>query len=90
MNGRSFYFVLQVFYFDYGTVDEVLAKDTRLMRKQFVQLLPQAFRGCLDNIRPTDGLWTREATLNFKSAIGDNIIYAKVIGVDLEVRTQIM
>lgn len=75
-----------MFYLDYGTVEEVFADEIRLMRKDFAEMLPQAFRGCLDNIRPAAGLWTREASQNFKSAVQNIKIYAKVTGVDAEVR----
>lgn len=73
---------------DYGTVEEIFAEEIRLMRKEFAEMLPQALRGCLDNVRPTAGLWTRDATSAFKKSVQNINIYAKVTGVDTEVRMQ--
>lgn len=77
---------VQVFYLDYGTVDEVFVDEIRLMRKDYAELLPQAFRGCLENIRPSGGLWTRQATQTFKSAVENINVYANVTAIDTEVR----
>lgn len=71
---------------DYGTVDEVFVDDIRLMRRDCVELLPQAFRGCLDNIRPSDGLWTRQATKTFKNVVQNINVYANVTAIDTDVR----
>lgn len=51
----------QVFYVDYGTVGEVFKKDVRFLHKNFSNRPALAFRGCLDRVRPNDGLWTFEA-----------------------------
>lgn len=82
--------VYQVFYIDYGTVEDIFVEHVRLMRKEFAELMPQAFRGCLDHIRPAAGLWTREATVHFKKNVQDLKIYAKVTGVNTEVPIEIL
>lgn len=60
------------------------------MRKDFAELMPQAYRGCLDHIRPSAGLWSKEATIRFKKNVQDLKIYAKVTGVNTEVPIEIV
>lgn len=46
---------------DYGTVDEVLKDRVRFLSKEFAHLPPLSVRGCLDHVRPKDGVWTLNA-----------------------------
>lgn len=71
---------------DYGTVDEVTGDQVKFLDKKFLAEPPQAIRGCLDNVIPRSGLWAREAAHFFISSVGDLELYARVTGVDLNVR----
>lgn len=74
-----------MFYLDHGWIDEIFFDEVRLLRTEMAKLLPQAIRGCLDNVRPAMGLWTRWATMTFRKAVSQVKIYAKVTGVDSKV-----
>lgn len=58
-----------MFYVDYGTVSETFKKDIRFLDKQFAAQPAFALRGCLDRIRPNDGVWTYQAMECFSNAL---------------------
>lgn len=60
-----------MFYVDYGTVSETYKKDVRFLDKQFATQPAYALRGCLDRVRPNDGIWTYEAMLEFLDRLKD-------------------
>lgn len=51
---------LQVFGVDFGTTTEVKIKNLRFLHKKFAKDPIQALRGCLDCIRPANGIWVWE------------------------------
>lgn len=55
---------------DFGTVGEVFKKDVRFLGKQFAKHSAFAMRGCLDNIRPNDGIWTLKSMNAFNDHVG--------------------
>lgn len=60
---------MQVFYVDFGTVGEIFKRDVRFLGKQFAKHPAFAMRGCLDHIRPNDGIWTLEAMVAFNEHV---------------------
>lgn len=60
-----------MFYVDYGTVDEVLNKNVRFLLKEFSRLPALVTRGCLDRIRPKEGVWTLQAMEFFMNKVMD-------------------
>lgn len=54
-----------MFYVDYGTVGHVEKKKVRFLMKEFSKDPIYALRGCLDSVKPNEGIWTLEAMTEF-------------------------
>lgn len=50
---------------DYGTVAEVFKDKIRFLSKEFAKFPALSVRGCLDNIRPREGVWSLNAIESF-------------------------
>lgn len=80
----------KVFYVDYGTVSEAYKKDTRFLDIRFAAEPAFALRGCMDRVRPNDGIWTLKAMDDFLERLKDYFtvpILAKVTLLNLPVST---
>lgn len=60
-----------MFFVDYGTVSKTYKTDIRFLDKQFANQPAYALRGCLDRVRPNDGIWTYEAMNDFVDRVKD-------------------
>lgn len=74
---------------DYGTVSEVLKDGIRFLSKQFSQLPAMATRGCIDRIRPKEGVWTLPAMNYFTKkmeeySVGTTLL-ARITAINREV-----
>lgn len=74
-----------VHFVDYGTTAEILLEDIRYLLHEFSTLPCQAFRGCMDYIRPAGHKWARDATYSFLSIVCEKMIYAKATNIDYKV-----
>lgn len=54
-----------MFYVDYGTVSVTYKSDIRFLDKQFAAQPVFALRGCLDRVRPKNGIWTYKSMEDF-------------------------
>lgn len=79
-----FLFALQVFYIDYGTVDDVFNNEIKFLHEDFIYLPPQAIRGCLDHVKPIGGSWSRDASQAFHHIVADYSLYGKITGINTD------
>lgn len=76
---------LQVFFVDYGTVDEVDTQNIRFLKKDFVTLPAQAYRGVIDGIKPIQGIWMRDDTIYLQQQVLDRPLCGSVTHVNAQV-----
>lgn len=75
----------QVLYVDYGTVEYVQANSLCFVHQYSAKLPTQAFRACLNNIRPIDIEWDFEACRIFNKATRRQSFNATLMGIDIHV-----
>lgn len=81
-----------MFYVDYGTVAEVAKKNVRFLAKNFSKQPCYALRGCLDRVKPNDGIWSIEAMNEFEKRLHEFFsiaILAKVTAINAAVSISI-
>ena len=80
----------KVYFIDYGTTADVGVRDIKYLKKDYSVLPAQAYRGCLDNIKPVRHKWSRDASYSMLAMVYDVLVYAKVTDINYETRVVYM
>lgn len=67
-------------------MDEVDVNNLRYLRKEYLDMPIQAYRGCLDGIKPVMGIWSVKHTERLLEMVSDRELVAKITFVDDQVR----